>query len=739
MLKRTIKYSPAGLFRVVETEIVPDDPKLIQEKVKNWIDVKGVKLVLTTGGTGFGLRDGTPEALVPLFTKPTPGLSHALTAWGLSKTPLAALSRLTSGIRQLPHPNSVDTDSLHGRPGALIVALPGSFKAVKECLELLMGTDDHPGILPHALHLCAASLPQDDEAVKETHQQLQSSNGQAPRNKEPANEPQQDHAPKSAAGAAGAAGTETDTGSAHTSAHTSAHHHDHKHTQQHEHHHHHHSGHSHGHTHGAAGVHSHAAPKPRTNFATHSPHGPSTARSRQSPYPILPMAQALQLIDQHTPKASQKLHVPVDEHLVGFVLAQDVRSSQDLPPGNTTNVDGYAVAVSSTPPGEYTVVTASELAQREPDENNVCVKPGEVVRVNTGQALPQGTNGVVMVEDTELISTSTDMNGNEEESRIKVLAQIDPLENVRKRGSDVHAGQIVLTQGTPISALGGEIGTLAFLGVQKVSVYRKPKVAVLSTGDELRELQGTEKQDTQAWGFKVFDANRPGLKASIKAQGLDVVDLGILGDDTDKLVSKLKQGLETADVILTTGGTSMGESDLLKPIIERELKGEIHFGRVSMKPGKPTTFATIKTEGQPTKIIFALPGNPASALVTFYIFVLPCLRKMIGHLPRPSSSTDELAANPYSLPRVKVQASSPLKLDTSRPEFHRVVIHVNTDSGKGPVGTLIATSTGSQRSSGMHSMSTANGLVCLPTVQSDGRKVIEVGEMVDAVLLGTLK
>lgn len=759
LIKRQLKYAPQGLCKVVEQAVVPDDPKVIQKTVREWIDERGVRLVVTTGGTGLGTRDCTPEALLPLITKNTPGLSQALTAHGLSKTPLAALSRLVSGIRQVPDSSAATSSSspsdLHGSPGALIVALPGSAKAVKECLEVLQGTDDRPGVLLHALQLCAAG-PGSTAGVQQVHTELQGEQGRrsasvADENHQNNHTEQQDqqqsgwdnskqnnhaeqhqHHPGHSHG---------DHQHNHTAQPQQEHDHGHSHSPQH----HHHGGHSQPHDH-TPQVHAHAAPKPRTaagstsSYVTHSPHGPSTHRSRQSPYPILSLAEALALIDEHTPKAVQSEKLPVNEDLVGCVLAQDVKASQDLPMGNTTNVDGYAVAVNATPPGDYTVVTASELAKRQPDDDGIAILPGEVCRVNTGQALPQGTNGVVMVEDTELLSTSTDDAGIEQESRIKVLAQIDPNENVRKRGSDVRAGQVVLSAGTPISALGGEIGTLVFLGVKKVAVYKRPKVAVLSTGDELRELQdaSTAERQSGAWGFSVYDSNRPGLKAAIRGQGLDIVDLGILGDDTDRLIEILKKGLEESDIILTTGGTSMGESDLLKPIIERELQGQVHFGRVSMKPGKPTTFATIASpKGGPPKIIFALPGNPASALVTFYVFVLPSLRKMMGHRVSPAvaaaiDKNNPATANPFSLPRIKVQLASAMRLDNARPEFHRVVVTVNDQ------GQLMATSTGSQRSSGMHSMSTANALVCLPTADGGGKRQLDQGEVCDAILLGSL-
>ena len=179
----------------------------------------------------------------------------------------------------------------------------------------------------------------------------------------------------------------------------------------------------------------------------------------------------------------------------------------------------------------------------------------------------------------------------------------------------------------------------------------------------------------------------------------------------------LKDALEKVDVIITTGGVSMGELDLLKPTIERSLGGTIHFGRVAMKPGKPTTFATIPVS-QTTKRIFALPGNPASALVTFHLFVLPSLRKASG-MERPM------------LPIARVALAQDVKLDP-RPEYHRVFISVTAKGG------LLAVSTGGQRSSRVGSLTGANGLLCLPSSKDAGKQSIPKGEIVDALVLGRL-
>ncbi|KAF5965221.1 molybdopterin molybdotransferase, partial [Fusarium coicis] len=201
--------------------------------------------------------------------------------------------------------------------------------------------------------------------------------------------------------------------------------------------------------------------------------------------------------------------------------------------------------------------------------------------------------------------------------------------------------------------------------------------------------------------------------------GYEVIDLGIASDKPGTLEETLRDGLRRADLLITTGGVSMGELDLLKPTIERSLGGTIHFGRVAMKPGKPTTFATVPVKdssGQRvTKAIFSLPGNPASALVTFHLFVLPSLHKLSG-------------ASTKGLPRVPAVISHDFPLDP-RPEYHRAVVTVGKD------GLLSATSTGGQRSSKVGSLRSANALVILPS----GKGKLEKGSKVEVLLLSAVQ
>lgn len=235
--------------------------------------------------------------------------------------------------------------------------------------------------------------------------------------------------------------------------------------------------------------------------------------------------------------------------------------------------------------------------------------------------MPEGANAVVMVEDTKLIEATED---GKEEKRVEILVESKEQAMIRSIGSDCQKGDIVCRKGTLITAMGGELGILASVGINSVKVYRKPKIGVLSSGNEVKDVN---EQPLLLPG-EIRDSNRLSLLAAIRQQGMEGIDLGIVKDDINSMESSLKQALTKVDVIISTGGVSMGEADYMKPLLEQKLNATIHFGRVHMKPGKPTTFATIPSSSSSSKLIFALPGNPVSAMVTFYLFVLPALRKM---------------------------------------------------------------------------------------------------------------
>lgn len=442
----------------------------------------------------------------------------------------------------------------------------------------------------------------------------------------------------------------------------------------------------------------------------HTSNDPSlavTKRARSSPYPMVPVTDALKLILQNTPEPLE-VTIPIDQespNIKDSIVSQDIHSQEAVPAFRASIVDGYAV-VASDGPGQYPVVSISHAKPGSLPQ----LKPGQITRITTGAPLPSGADSVVMVEDTKLISSTDD---GKEEKLVEIMLAPKKNDNIREIGSDVQKGSLIMTKGERITGTGGEIGILASAGLQNIPVYRKPVIGVLSTGDELVDPINPKSLETG----EIRDTNRLSLLTAIRAWNYPCLDLGIAQDKSNALINTLQSALSRCDVIVTTGGVSMGELDLLKPTIERSLNGTIHFGRVAMKPGKPTTFATISMN-ETNKAVFALPGNPASALVTFHLFVLPYVRKYSGY-----------QGAQIGLPTIPIQISHQVKLDP-RPEYHRVNVIIDNE------GQLKATTSGGQRSSRVGSLR-CNGFACLPA-SSDAKKVVESGEIVQVMLIDAI-
>ncbi|KAK6196787.1 G4 quadruplex nucleic acid binding protein [Pestalotiopsis sp. IQ-011] len=653
ILRDVLDREGGGNWDLVTTKIVPDDVDQIQNALNMWAGE--INLILTTGGTGFATSDNTPEAVLPLLDKQAPGLVHGMLAASLSVTPFAMMSRPVAGVRD----------------GSLIITLPGSPKGAKENLQAVLKTLPHAclqaaGMDSRSLHVGGVKKLEADAGIKSGEAAQPPSHGH-------------DH-----------------------------HHHSHGHDHAHGH------SHGHGHGHGHGNLVRHIAPEdhPLANQSSNDPSLGIARRHRQSQYAMLEVEEALGLIRKATP-APVVVDAKVDRSLPGSVLAEDVRARANVPAFRASIVDGYAVVVpkDGNMKGVYPVVSVSHAA---PSKGYKELKEGEIARITTGAPLPPGATSVTMVEDTVLKTLTDD---GEEEKEVEILADgVKDGENVREVGSDIKKDNLIISKGEQISGVGGEIGLLAAVGVAEVKVYRKPVVGVLSTGDEIVEH---DRPGELRLG-EVRDTNRITLMSAAREHGYEVVDLGIASDQPSTLEETLRGALRKVDLVITTGGVSMGELDLLKPTIERSLGGTIHFGRVAMKPGKPTTFATVPFKSNAgermDKIIFSLPGNPASAIVTFHLFVLPSLHQMSG-------------IEPAGLTKVPVWLAHEFALDKQRPEYHRAVVSVGRD------GMLRAESTGGQRSSKVGSLKGANALLCMPA----GKEPLRKGEKVDALLMGGIR
>jgi molybdenum cofactor synthesis domain-containing protein len=282
--------------------------------------------------------------------------------------------------------------------------------------------------------------------------------------------------------------------------------------------------------------------------------------------------------------------------------------------------------------------------------------------------------------------------------QVNILANhIEAGANIRPVGQDIERGQLVLAKHTVLGP--AELGLLGTVGKAQVAVFRRPVVAIMSTGDEI-----VEPHEKPGPG-QIRDANRFTLMAAVRQAGAIPLDLGIVRDKTGSLEEIMARAFVEADALLTSGGVSMGQLDLVKPYLAS--RGTVHFGRVNTKPGKPVTFATV--EGKPC---FAMPGFPVSALVSFEVFARPALLKMAGHTK-------------IYRPREKAILAHPFRHEAARTEFQRVNLTRRAD------GILLAHSTGFQGSGRLLSMRGANGLVVLPRGQGD----FETGATVEALIL----
>ena len=369
-----------------------------------------------------------------------------------------------------------------------------------------------------------------------------------------------------------------------------------------------------------------------------------------------------------------------------YVLAEALHAEENIPPFDNSAMDGYAVRAadvqnaSEAKPAVLSVVETIAAGYAPTQQ----VAAGQASRIMTGAMMPEGADAVVMQEVTQ-----------QEGDEVKIFESIDKTGNVRFTGESVAEGQQVMGKGKYLRP--PEISMLASLNRPAVTVYRKPTVAIVSTGDELLLLGDPLEPG------KIRESNRYGLYAQVEEAGGVPIDMGIAPDDEAEIERIFRAALAKADALITSGGVSVGEHDFVKSVLER--LGEINFWRVAMKPGKPQAYGI--ADGKP---IFGLPGNPVSSLVVFELFVRPALLKMAGH-------TDLLR------PTFKATLTESITNRDGRVNYMRAILKVSD-------GEITAQTTGPQGSGILHSLVLANGLITIPTATT-----LHAGEKVDAQFL----
>ncbi|KAF5274311.1 hypothetical protein FQR65_LT04430 [Abscondita terminalis] len=438
-------------------------------------------------------------------------------------------------------------------------------------------------------------------------------------------------------------------------------------------------------------------------------------RNRRSPYPMLEVNKALEIIFSMCSKEHGTEKINIAESLYR-VLAENIYANEPMPPFNASTKDGYAVKTADGA-GIRTVVDVVAAGDTVKVDvycfkdltlmfqvGNVSLSNGEVVRVSTGAIVPPDADAVVQIEDTVLVKATPD-GSKETEIEIKVAPSM--LQDIRVIGSDIAKDELIIKAGDVINP--GHIGVLATVGKTEVLVYKRPSVGIISTGNELQSPY------EQLKNYHIRDSNKLGLLNLLKQYTFYANDCGIAKDNPNSVKHALTAAFCRYDVIITTGGVSMGEFDLIKKVLVEDFDATIHFGRINMKPGKPTTFATCLFENK-MKMVFGLPGNPVSAMVTTTLFVIPTLR--------------HLENNPQtSLPTIPVALGEDMPVDP-RPEYVRVkLVH----EGSLPV----AYSVGNQISSKINSFANADALLLIAT-KDVHKQLIKKGEIFNAILLNTI-
>jgi molybdopterin molybdotransferase len=380
------------------------------------------------------------------------------------------------------------------------------------------------------------------------------------------------------------------------------------------------------------------------------------------------------------------------------VLAEDVYSDMDIPPFANSAMDGYAVRAADTAGASrgnpVTLRVVADVAAGYTTEARV--EPGTTIRIMTGAPLPEGADTVIRVEDTSDWARPREERGREPSTEVRVYHAAEPGEHVRPAGEDIRRGELVLPRGTIIRSQ--EIGVLASLGKSTISVIRRPRVAILATGDELLTI------DEPVTPGKIRNSNEYSNAALVRRYGGIPVRLGIARDNMEDLTAKVHEGLaQKVDLFLTSAGVSVGDYDVVKDVLNTE--GEMRFWQVRMKPGKPLAFGLIR--GVP---LIGLPGNPVSTMVSFEQFARPAMLVMEGKTRLAKPTVEAI-----------LEEDVP---NSGRRHFVRVMVEKRG-------GQYYARTTGGQGSGVLTSMVKANGLAVIP----EDIRLVKAGESVTVQML----
>ena len=367
------------------------------------------------------------------------------------------------------------------------------------------------------------------------------------------------------------------------------------------------------------------------------------------------------------------------------ILASDVESPIDVPSYVNSAMDGYAIRATDIPQeGESSLKVAGTIWAGKPLSEPV--DPGCAARIMTGGMMPEGLDTVVIQEHVRA-----------EGDLVVIDSDVEAGRNVRQAGEDVQQGQTVVEAGTRIDP--AHLGLLASLGVSEVSVVRRLRVAYFTTGDELRSLK--DHAGTSLGPGELFDSNRYTLFGMLSRLNVEILDLGVVRDNPEDTRSAFHRAAADADVILTSGGVSAGEADFVTKIFHEI--GDVSFWKLAMRPGRPLAFGTVGDA-----VFFGLPGNPVAVMVTFYEFVEPALRRLMG----------ETETRPLQIP---ARCLSTLRKSPGRTEYQRGVLGRNTD------GELTVSSTGKQGAGRLSSMTAADCIIVL----EPGKDRVIPGDMVE--------